>query len=54
MMNKFLERYTYRIDVPLWILFAAGGIALLMALAIVSTQALRAGRRNPAQSLRNE
>jgi putative ABC transport system permease protein len=54
MMNKFLERYTYRIDVPLWVLFAAGAIALLMALFIVSTQALRAGRRNPAQSLRNE
>lgn len=54
MMNKFLEQYTYRIEVPLWILFAAGAIALLLALLIVSTQAIRAGRRNPAQSLRNE
>ncbi|WP_143785683.1 ABC transporter permease [Ohtaekwangia koreensis] len=54
MMNEFLERYSYRIEVPLWVLLASGAIALLFALVIVSTQALRAGRRNPAQSLRNE
>ncbi len=53
-MDNFLQRYSYRIDIPLWILPAAGGLALLLALIIVSTQAIRAARTNPAQSLRSE
>jgi len=53
-MNKFLERFPYRVEIPWWIILLAGGIALLFALLIVSTQALRAARTNPAQSLRSE
>ncbi len=53
-MDSFLQRYPYRIEIPLWILPLAGGVALLLALIIVTTQALRAARANPADSLRSE
>jgi len=53
-LNDFLDRYTYRISIMWWILPLAGATALLLALIIVSTQALRAARANPAQSLRSE
>jgi putative ABC transport system permease protein len=53
-MNSYLERYAYRIEFPLWILPAAGAIALALALIIVSVQALRAATANPVHSLRNE
>ena len=53
-MDSYLQQYAYRIEIPLWILPLAGGVALLLALIIVSTQALRAARTNPAQSLRSE
>ncbi len=53
-LNNFLERYPYRITIMWWILPLAGATALLLALIIVSTQALRAARANPSQSLRSE
>lgn len=53
-LNNFLERYTYRISIMWWILPLAGATALLLALLIVSTQALRAATANPSQSLRSE
>ena len=53
-LNNFLERYTYRISIMWWILPVAGATALVLALIIVSTQALRAATANPSQSLRSE
>jgi putative ABC transport system permease protein len=53
-LNNFLERYPYRISIPWWVLPMAGITALLFALAIVSTQALKAATNNPTESLRNE
>jgi ABC-type antimicrobial peptide transport system permease subunit len=53
-LNGFLERYPYRVEVSWWVLVAAGGIAFVLALIIVSTQALRAAVSNPVNSLRNE
>jgi putative ABC transport system permease protein len=49
-----LERYPYRIDIPLWVFPVAGLISLLFALFIVSTQALKAASANPVNSLRSE
>ncbi len=54
LLNQFLERYDYRIDFPYWSLAAAGIIALVFAIVIVSTQALKAATANPSQSLRSE
>jgi putative ABC transport system permease protein len=53
-LTSFLERYPYRIDFPWWTIAVAGTIALLFALVIVSTQALKAAMSNPANSLRSE
>ncbi|HEX7016486.1 MAG TPA: FtsX-like permease family protein, partial [Cyclobacteriaceae bacterium] len=52
-MNTYLERYTIRTEIVWWIFPATGTIALIFALLIVSTQALRAARANPVNSLRN-
>ena len=54
MLDTFLQRYTYRIDIPWWVFPVTGIISLAFAVAIVSTQALRAARANPVNSLRSE
>lgn len=53
-LTNYLERYPYRVDISGWVLVAAGGVALILALLIVSTQALRAAMSNPTDSLRSE
>ncbi|MCK6617594.1 MAG: ABC transporter permease [Cyclobacteriaceae bacterium] len=53
-LSGFLERYPYRITINWLILPAAGLATLVVALAIVSTQALRAAMSNPVENLRNE
>lgn len=53
-LNNFLQRYTYRIDISWWVLVSVGVFALVLALLIVSTQALKAAVANPTQSLRSE
>jgi putative ABC transport system permease protein len=53
-LKNYLERYPIRTDIAWWIFPLTGLIALIFAVAIVSTQALRAAQTNPATSLRNE
>lgn len=53
-LNNFLQRYTYRIEIAWWVLLGAGVFALVLALLIVSTQALKAAVANPTSSLRSE
>ena len=53
-MNKWLSGYNYHIDISWWIFLAAGAIAILIALATVSFQAIRAAIANPVKSLRSE
>ncbi|MDZ4716718.1 MAG: FtsX-like permease family protein [Cytophagales bacterium] len=54
LLNDFLERYPYRIAIPWWVFPLTGVVALVFATVIVSTQAFRAARANPVNSLRNE
>lgn len=54
LMSNFLERYTYRIDLSIWVLAIAGGSALLLTITIVGTQALKSAIANPVDSLRSE
>jgi ABC-type antimicrobial peptide transport system permease subunit len=54
LMNQYLQQYNYRVDVQWWIFPLTAGVALTFAILIVSTQALRAARSNPAKSLRSE
>jgi putative ABC transport system permease protein len=53
-MNQWLQDYTYRINISWW-LFAAGGlVAIIIALATISFQAIKAAMANPVTSLRTE
>ena len=53
-MNKWLQDFTYRIEITWWIFVLSGGIALLIALATVSFQAIKAATANPVDALRYE
>ena len=53
-MNEWLQDFAYRINIGWWIFFAAGVIALLIALVTVSSQAIKAAVANPVKSLRTE
>jgi len=53
-MNKWLQDFAYRIELGWWVFALAGGIALLIALLTVSTQAIKAALANPVEALRYE
>ena len=53
-MNKWLENFAYKIEISWWVFVLAGGIALLIALATVSFQAVKAATANPVKSLKYE
>ena len=53
-MNKWLQDYESRIQISWWIFIIAGIIAIVIALATVSFQAIKAAMMNPVQSLRTE
>jgi ABC-type antimicrobial peptide transport system permease subunit len=53
-MHQWLQDYAYRINISWW-LFAAGGLAaIIIALATISFQAIKAAVANPVKSLRTE
>ncbi|MGH7595705.1 MAG: ABC transporter permease, partial [bacterium] len=53
-MNKWLQDFAYRIEIGWWVFALAGGLALLIALLTVSTQAIKAALANPVEALRYE
>lgn len=53
-LKNGLSRYDYRTDIAWWIFAAASGGALLITLATVSYQAVKAALSNPVNSLRTE
>ncbi|HEV8284512.1 MAG TPA: ABC transporter permease [Chitinophagaceae bacterium] len=53
-MHDWLLNYEYRIEISWWIFFAAGFIAMVIALITVSFQAIKAAIANPVKSLRTE
>jgi putative ABC transport system permease protein len=53
-MNKWLQNFAYRIEMSWWMFVLAGGLALVIALATVSWQAMRAATANPVEALRYE
>jgi putative ABC transport system permease protein len=52
-MHMWLQDFAYRVPISWWIYAVAGGAAMLIALATVSFQALRAAMVNPVESLRS-
>jgi putative ABC transport system permease protein len=53
-MNKWLQDFAYRINIMWWMFLLAGVIAIIIAMATVSFQAIRAAVSNPVNSLRSE
>lgn len=54
MGNKWLQDFTYRVNVSWWIFLVAGSLAVIIALVTVSIQAVKAALANPVKSLRSE
>jgi putative ABC transport system permease protein len=53
-MNTWLEKFAYRIELNIWMFIAAGTLALIIALLTVSTYAIKAAAKNPVEALRYE
>jgi putative ABC transport system permease protein len=53
-MTRWLQNFAYRIEISWWVFVLAGGLALLIALLTVSTQAIKAALANPVEALRYE
>ncbi|OQP64268.1 hypothetical protein A3860_20035 [Niastella vici] len=53
-MNNWLNDFAYRIQISAWIFIAAGLTAVVIALATISFQAIKAALANPVKSLRTE
>jgi hypothetical protein len=53
-MNEWLRNFAYHTPIHWWIFAMAGGLIILIALATVSLQAIKAALVNPIKSLRSE
>jgi putative ABC transport system permease protein len=53
-MNKWLQDYTYRIDIAWWMFALTGLGTVVIALLTVCSQAIKAAIANPVNSLRSE
>jgi putative ABC transport system permease protein len=53
-MSRWLRDFAYRIDIGWWVFALAGGLALLIALLTVSTQALKVALSDPVKAIRYE
>jgi putative ABC transport system permease protein len=53
-MNRWLQDYAYRAEIPWWIFGVAGLSILLITLVTVSFQSLKAAFMDPVKSLRSE
>ena len=54
LMNNWLEKYPYRVNISIWLFGAVGIIILLLTLLVVSLNTMKAAIANPVQSLRTE
>jgi putative ABC transport system permease protein len=53
-MNIWLQAFSYRTNISWWIFLSAGLLAVMIALATISFQAIKAAITNPVKSLRTE
>ncbi len=53
-MNQWLQDFAYRIHIEWWVFALAGLLAVVIALATVSFQSIRAALVNPVKSLKSE
>ncbi len=52
--NRWLEAYSYRMELSVWFFVAAGLLALSIALVTISFGTIKAALQNPVKSLRTE
>jgi putative ABC transport system permease protein len=53
-INQWLGSYAYKTDVGVLVYAVAGSLTLIISLATMSYQSIKAARGNPVESLRNE
>jgi putative ABC transport system permease protein len=53
-MSRWLEGFAYRTQVDVWVVASAGLLSLVIALATVGYESVRAALANPAKSLKSE
>ncbi|MCD8742596.1 ABC transporter permease [Mucilaginibacter roseus] len=53
-MSEWLKSYTYRVDISIWVFIGAGVMSMLIAIATISYQSIKAAIANPVKSLRSE
>jgi ABC-type antimicrobial peptide transport system permease subunit len=53
-MNQWLQSFAYKTPLQWWVFAISGGLIILIALATVSFQAIKAALVNPIKSLRSE
>ncbi|PWT95224.1 MAG: hypothetical protein C5B52_18285 [Bacteroidetes bacterium] len=53
-MHNWLQDFAYRINISWWVFAASGTLAVIIALATISFQAIKAALSNPVKSLRTE
>ncbi|QIP12931.1 FtsX-like permease family protein [Spirosoma aureum] len=53
-MSRWLQDFAYRITIEWWVFASAGLLAIIIALATVSFQSIKAALMNPVKSLRAE
>jgi putative ABC transport system permease protein len=53
-MNKWLQQFSYRVQVEWWVFGVAGVASVFIALVTVSFQSIKAAVTNPVKSLRTE
>ncbi|MBZ4191476.1 ABC transporter permease [Niabella beijingensis] len=53
-LHQWLQQYTYRVSLSLWVFFLSGMGALVLTIITVSYQAIKAAVMNPVKSLRSE
>jgi len=54
MMHNWLQKYTYHIDISIWMFGIVGVLILLLTMVVVSLNTLSAATANPVKSLRSE
>jgi putative ABC transport system permease protein len=53
-MNKWLQDFAYATKINWWIFAIAGALTIIIALATISFQSIKAALMNPVKSLRSE
>jgi putative ABC transport system permease protein len=53
-MYNWLQKYPYRVNIGIWLFLIVGFVILLLTLAVVSINTMKAATMNPVKNLRTE